>query len=46
MRYIEDIFGIVGTGLIGYGAWQIYEPACPLVVGAICMAAALIGAVR
>lgn len=37
---VFDAGGIVGAGLVGYGAWEIYHPAGYIVLGVLLMAAA------
>ncbi len=31
----RDIYALGGTGLIGWGLWQVWQPAGPIAVGAI-----------
>lgn len=37
---IVDVVGIVGAGLIAYGAWLIYQPAGAIVAGALLLTGA------
>lgn len=32
---LRDVFVFGGIGLAGYGIWQIYAPAAPIVVGSV-----------
>lgn len=41
-----DVAGLVGGGLIVYGAWLVYRPSGYLVAGLLLMAAAILGARR
>lgn len=38
----RDAAGLVGVGLVSYGAWLIYEPAGLIVLGSIAIAFAWI----
>lgn len=42
--YISDALGIVGAGLVSYGAWSIYAPAGFIVAGVLLIALAVAGA--
>lgn len=35
MKYLPDLLGLLGTGLLAYGSGMIYLPAAPIVAGAI-----------
>ena len=35
MRYLDDIIGLVGIGLLGWGGWQISPAASALIVGGV-----------
>ncbi|HEV7337030.1 MAG TPA: hypothetical protein VGO06_13745 [Bosea sp. (in: a-proteobacteria)] len=39
-----DAAAVSGVGLISFGAWQVYAPAGPIVLGLLLVAGALIGA--
>lgn len=39
-----DAAALCGAGMISFGAWQVYAPAGPIVLGLLLVAAALIGA--
>ena len=32
---LVDVVGVVGLGLLAFGAWQVYQPAAPIVVGVL-----------
>jgi hypothetical protein len=38
----RDVVGIVGVGLVTYGAWLIYQPAAFLVSGGLLIMAAIL----
>ena len=46
MKQIDarDICGLLGLGLLSYGAWLIYEPAAFIVAGIILIAVTIISA--
>lgn len=46
MRYVFDVLALIGTGLIGVGAWWIYPPAALMIVGAILLTLSIFGARR
>ena len=39
----RDFIGLVGVGLVGYGAWLVYEPAGFIAAGAILAGVAVFG---
>lgn len=42
--YLSDVLGLVGAGLVSYGAWTIYAPAGLIVAGVLLIALAVAGA--
>jgi hypothetical protein len=43
---VRDVAGLLGGGLIAYGAWLVYEPVGYITLGAMLLAAAVINARR
>ncbi|MEI9995105.1 MAG: hypothetical protein WDM91_10955 [Rhizomicrobium sp.] len=44
--YARLVFGCVGIGLIGYGAWLVYRPAAFIITGALLLGIAVLGSIR
>ena len=42
----RDLFGLLGTGLLIYGTWQIYPPAADILAGVMLLTAAILLARR
>lgn len=40
----HDFLGVTGAGLITGGLWQLHPPTALIVLGVICLAAAVVGA--
>jgi hypothetical protein len=43
---LRDITGLVGIGLVSYGAWSWFAPAGFMVAGALLLAGSIFGTVR
>lgn len=43
-RLLPDALGLIGAGLVSWGAWQIFPPAGFIVAGALLMSGAWLAA--
>ena len=41
-KYIVDVVGLIGVGVVGHGIWQIYPPAAFIFIGVTLMTIAVL----
>ncbi|WP_431861395.1 hypothetical protein [Azospirillum sp.] len=46
LAVLSDLCGLIGAGLVSYGAWLVYEPAGYIVGGAMLLTVGVVSALR